>query len=145
MANRYGQLVDSTRSGGLTVSEFWARLLQYNEMLWKTGVRFVLSDTQMGNLLVEAFPSREWSHGMRDAPRYRSSFNRGTLTGKIPKSLSFRYSRSETRVLRWEPGTPRKQWRSKRSVVDFSSRVTVQCVLDFVVPSVKGVSNGTCD
>lgn len=114
MGNKFGQIVDTRDSGGLSVRQFWVRVLEVNEMYWHTSPMHVLTDEEIQALVLKAFPSRAWSKGLGSAVRYRASYNRGGLTdGVKPRNVSFRYTREAGRVVRWEAGKRRSLWESK--------------------------------
>ncbi len=114
MANKFGQIVNTASSGGLTVMQFWVRILEFNEASWNESPDSVLTDEEIQRLVFQAFPLRTWSKGLGSAMRYRASYNRGSLTrGTPPRSLSYRYTREAGRIVRWEAGKRRSQWDSK--------------------------------
>lgn len=134
MANRFGQLVDTTQSGGLNVCEFWLCLLVFNERMWQKSPDFVLTDEEMQALIRKAFPTRTWSKGLTAVVRWRASYNRGGLLhGSKPKEPSRRYTRVVSSVVRWEPGIRRSAWPTKPSR-GLSKLVGVEHVVSGIPP-----------
>lgn len=136
MGNRFGQLVNTKSSGGLSVAQFWARVLEVNEMYWERYPDYALTDEGIQALVFKAFPDRAWSKGLGSVVRYRSSYNRGGLTdGAKPKSPSFRYTRESGHIVRWEPGKSRVRWSVKASG-DLSGRVQVSDIVAGILPKI---------
>lgn len=83
MPNPHGQLVDTSKSGGLSVREFWWKVLAENEKHWRSR-RYVevLDDEELADKVVAAFPSRDWSKGLRATRRWRSGYNKSLPVGK---------------------------------------------------------------
>lgn len=134
MANRFGQLVDTKASGGLTIAKFWTRILEVNEFYWKEAPDYVMTDEDLQLVVQKAFPSRSWSKGMLSSVRYRAAYNRGGLTeGTIPMLVSYRYSRELGRVVRWEAARPRAQWTSK-PCQSRADRIQVSDIIAGTVP-----------
>lgn len=80
-----GQIVDRSRSGGLSVSEYWVKLFQANE-------RRHQSDARLTEQMLRAFPDRWESAILYEVNRVRQRYNRGLLTGgRRPRPQSRRY------------------------------------------------------
>ena len=138
MGNKFGQIVDTTFSGGLSVKEFWVQILEVNEKYWRDTPEFVLTDEEIQALVLKAFPSRTWSRSLGSAVRYRASYNRGRLIpGSKPAGTSYRYTREVGRVVRREARKSRSQ-RDSKPCNSCSSSVQVCHILMGVAPKSVG-------
>jgi len=134
MANPFGQLVDTSRSGGLSIADFWVSLLRWNEQQWDADPSLVLIDEQMKDLVLAAFPSRNWSKGLVAADRYRQGYNRGDFTGVRPHLSSCRYIRQGAFLIRRVPGIQRNGWPGKLALPT-TSFVQVTDIVSFFATS----------
>jgi hypothetical protein len=92
--NPRGQIVNRSHSGGLSVGEYWCRLLVENEWMFAQGGRLVMDDDDLTAAAFHAFPDRRDSAVFRDVKRLRSRYNRGVIAcqrGKVPRVQSYRY------------------------------------------------------
>lgn len=106
MPNPNGQMVDTSGSGGLGVRQYWARLFEENELAWREDPTSVLTDEQLVQRILEAFPARAWSRGLIAVTRWRTVYNRGDLPpgAGLPQLPSRRYKRTHDKVERYLPG-----------------------------------------
>lgn len=93
--NPYGQIVDTSASGGLKVNEMWAKLFRDNEKAFEEDrSAAVLLDEVIAQEMHLAFPSRQ-SHSFTRVKEARINYNRGIgfPSGLPPIVQSFRYLR----------------------------------------------------
>lgn len=95
MGNPRGQPVDTTQSGGLNVREFWTALFRQNEKLYAAHrLTEILTDTEISEAMLAAFPDRIACSLMRQVVRVRAAYNRGIWSrGVRPRVQSRRYRR----------------------------------------------------
>lgn len=95
MGNPRGQPVDTTHSDGLSVREYWTALFKRNEELFAAH-RYseILTDPELTDAMLAAFPDRVESRSMKQVVRVRSVYNRGVWFGNCrPRTQSRRYRR----------------------------------------------------
>jgi hypothetical protein len=102
MPNPYGQIVDTSHSGGLRIREYWSKLFRENEVAWQAGLlHAILIDEEITAEMYRAFPSHNYSVVFKRLGRVRAEYNRGAWTkGVKPVFRSFRYKRTAATVQR---------------------------------------------
>lgn len=96
MRHRRGMIIDTTRSGGLNISQTWCVLFEENERAFRQGrLTDVLTDEQLLDAVCKAFPKRDRKYtSFTDVRRQRGRYNRGKLTHSVkPRKRSHRYVR----------------------------------------------------
>lgn len=92
-----GQIVDTSKSGGLTVNQYWEKLFKHNEKAFEEKRETsVLDDQDITAAMLLAFPKRRTSQIFREVVKARNRFNRGKLhsqKGQKPEKPSFKYIR----------------------------------------------------
>ena len=116
--NPHGQIVDTTKSGGLNVRQTWQNLFEVNEQRWEDADpdEPPLTDDEIVACMATAFPDRVISKHLRAVRRVRSTFNRGALTmGDAPVYTSYRYQRDGSRIFRTTArGRKLAEWQSRK-------------------------------
>ena len=88
-----GQIIDTSRSEGLTIGEYWAMLFELNESNFEQGSG-VMDDEDISVKMFSAFPFHRSSSIFRDVVKVRNRYNRGVQhnqKGVRPSRPSFRY------------------------------------------------------
>lgn len=97
MVHYRGQIVDTSKSGGLTIGQKWVQLLDANEQAFEDGKpERVLDDQDLTAAMFLAFPGRRSSAIFRDVVKVRNRYNRGVIhcqKGVRPARPSYRYVR----------------------------------------------------
>jgi hypothetical protein len=94
-----GQLVDRSSSSGLSVTEVWFNLFEDNEKKKKP-----LTDEQITDAMLKAFPKRFESAIFKQPNRVRNRYNRGVLiAGRKPKIESCRYIYQNGKAIKIKP------------------------------------------
>jgi hypothetical protein len=95
MVRSKGQIVNTVASGGLAVSQFWAKLFDANEAAFAAGrLQEVKTDAEITAAMQAAFPDRLASKVFWAVVKVRYRHNRGLLTGKRPRRFCWRYEQA---------------------------------------------------
>ena len=95
-----GQIVNTSKSGGLIIREYWGMLFRANEESFRQG-RFaaVMTDSDLIQAVRRAFPGRD-TETWNNVKKIRAHYNRGYDKGAMPVYHSYRYERQDGQVVR---------------------------------------------